>query len=185
MRVLGVVLALLAWMLAATVALAEEPRWQKLENNPDCVVWIDNPQEQETVTWSGTCANGKAEGHGTAVSRYVEDGEWKEDRYEGGMKDGKINGRGVYGWADGDRYEGNSEDGKPNGRGVFELANGDRYEGDFKDCVQHGRGIYVWADGVKCEGDWREGKLIGKGKGWAEGREVKCYFDGNAFRFKD
>ncbi len=124
MRVLGFVLALLAWTLVAQVAWAEESRWQALENNPDCVVWNANPQEEETVTWSGACANGKAQGHGTALWRSVEDGEWKEIRYEGDYKDGKRHGRGVY-----------------------VGANGDRYEGDWKDGKAHGRGVEMWADG--------------------------------------
>ena len=47
--------ALLAWMLAAQVALAAEGRWLELENKPDCVVWNLYPEEQETVTWSGAC----------------------------------------------------------------------------------------------------------------------------------
>jgi hypothetical protein len=46
--------ALLTWTLAAQVVLADEHSgWQKLENNPDCVVRNLYPKEQETVTWSG------------------------------------------------------------------------------------------------------------------------------------
>jgi len=97
MRVLGFVLALLAWTLAAEAAWAEEGRWQKLENNPGCVVWNPYPVEEEKVTWSGACANGKAQGRGTEVWRYVEDGEWKEVRYEGDYKNGKKDGHGVLG----------------------------------------------------------------------------------------
>ncbi len=170
MRVLGSVLALLAWILAEQVALAEEGRWQALENNPACVVWNPNPQEQETVTWSGACANGKVQGRGTQVWRFVEDGEWKESRYEGGMKDGKFHGRGVYVWANGDRYEGDYKNGKEHGRGVYvwgpdtEWA-GDRYEGEFKDNQLHGRGTFYFTDGRECEGDWREGNLIGTFRG--------------------
>ncbi len=83
MRVPGFVLVLLAWMLAAQVALADEhSRWQKLENNPACVVWNPYPQEQETVTWSGACANGKAQGRGTLVWRYVEEWERREARWK-------------------------------------------------------------------------------------------------------
>ena len=97
MRVLGFVLALLAWMLAAQVALAEDGRWQRLKNNPGCAVWNPYPLGQETATWSGACANGKAQGRGTAVWRYTKDGEWIESRYEGEFKGGKYNGRGIWG----------------------------------------------------------------------------------------
>ena len=238
MRVLSFVLALLAWMLAATAAWAEEGRWQKLENNPGCVVWNPYPVEEEKVTWSGACANSKAQGRGTEVWRYVEDGEWKEARYEGGMKDGKrdgrgkftdeygvyegdfkddeFNGHGVFVGANGGRYEGDWKDGLEHGRGVYvwgpnSESAGDRYEGDYKDGKMHGRGVYVWgpnsewagdryegewkdgkmqgrgtqffADGDKCEGNWREGRLLGTGRGWAEGRQMKCYFDGDTIQF--
>ena len=128
MRVLGFVLALLTWMLASQVAWAEEGRWQALENNPACVVWNGNPHEQETVTWSGACANGKAQGRGTQVWRFVKDGERTESRYEGELKDGKFTGRGVYVWG----------------------ASGNRYEGDHKDNKMHGHGVFVWADGARC-----------------------------------
>ncbi len=243
------------------MAFAEEGRWRELENNPACVVWKPYPVEEEKVTWSGACANGKAQGRGTQVWRYVEDGEWKEIRYEGDFKDGKrdgrgkftneygvyegdfkddkFNGRGVFVGADGNRYEGDWKDGKEHGRGVWGGANGDRYEGDFKDGKKHGRGVYVWgpnsgpagdryegdykdgemhgrgvyvwgpssewagdryegewkvgkmhgrgtqyfADGDKCEGNWREGRLLGTGRGWAEGRQMKCYFDGDTIQF--
>ncbi len=78
MRVLGFALALLTWTLAAEAAWAAEGRWQKLENNPSCVVWNrDYPAEQSTATWSGACTDGKAQGRGTEVWRYVEDGEWQ------------------------------------------------------------------------------------------------------------
>ncbi len=241
MRVLGFVLALLAWTLVAQVALADEhARWQKLENNPACVVWNPYPVEQETVTWSGTCANGKAQGRGTAVWRYLEDGEWKEERYEGDFKDGKrdgrgkstgeygvyegdwkdskANGRGVWVEANGDRYEGEFKDDKFHGHGVMEWGPdtdwaGDRYEGEWEDDMMHGRGVYVWglyskwagdryegdykdgkrhgrgtyndADGKECEGDWKDGRLLGEGRGWRNGRQMKCYLDGNTFHFTD
>lgn len=185
MRVLGSVLALLAWILASQVAWAEESRWQALENNPDCVVWNANPQEEETVTWSGACANGKAQGHGTALWRSVEDGEWKEIRYEGDYKDGNMYGRGSLVRANGDRYEGDFVDDYFHGRGVLVWANGDRYEGDWRNNKTHGRGTLYFANGDKCEGDWREDRLVGRGKGWAEGRQMKCYWDGNDIQFTD
>ena len=136
--------ALVAWALAATVAFAEHGRWQTLENNPSCVVWNANPQSNETVTWTGDCVSGKAQGRGTQVWRYLEDEEWKEHKYTGEMKDGKRHGRGVMVTASGNRYEGDWKEGKQHGRGVYVWANGDRYEGDFKDGKEHGRRVKVW-----------------------------------------
>ena len=173
MRVLGSVLALLTWTLAACAVGEREERWQKLENSPGCVVWNKNPVEQETVTWSGACANGKAQGRGTVVWLFVEDGEWKQDNYEGEMKDGMMHGHGVYVAIGHSRYEGDYKDDKRHGHGVYvwgpdsEWA-GDRYEGDYKDGKQHGHGVFVWGPnsewaGNRYEGDLKGGKFHGHG----------------------
>ena len=165
--------------------LAEEGRWQQLENNPSCSVWNANPNPSETVTWSGACVNGKAQGRGAQVWRYSEDGEWRTEKYTGEMKGGRLHGRGVLVWANRDRYEGDWKDDKAHGRGVMVWADGDRYEGDFKDDKFHGRGVYARADGDKCEGDWREGTLLGTGKGRENGQFRKCYEDEGTIKFTD
>ena len=203
-KILGVLVAVLvACVLAVTAALAEEHgNWQQIENNPNCVVWNDFPQTNDKVTWNGACANGKAQGQGTQVWRYLNKGDWKEDKYTGEMKDGMENGRGVYiatngdrydgEWKDGkqhgrgvsvwgpssegagDRYEGGFKDDKAHGRGIYEWVGGDRYEGDWKDGKEHGRGNYVWADGESYEGDWKDGKEHGRGVYvWADGDECE------------
>jgi hypothetical protein len=146
-RVLGVlVAALVAW---GSVAQADEHgvlgfdrRWQQLENNPSCAVWNPNPQPNESVTWSGACANAMAQGRGTSALRVLIEGEWKKkSEFTGEMKDGKKHGRGFLVWANGNSYEGNFKDGKQHGHGVYVKANGVRYEGDFKNGKRHGRGV--------------------------------------------
>ena len=185
-RILGVLMAaLLAWNLAATDALAAEGRWRQLENNPSCVVWNSYSIPNVKVTWTGACANGKTQGRGTQDWRYLVNGEWKESKYTGEMKDGKQHGRGVYVWANGDRYEGDWKDGKPYGRGVYVWANGNRYEGNFKDGERHGRGVYVWANGDECDGNWINGRLLGTGNAIKNGQSMKCYLDGNTFKYTD
>ena len=90
-KVLGELMAaLVAWGSAAQAE--EQGRWQVLEDNPSCVVWNDYPQLNETVTWSGACVNGKAQGRGAQVWRHWEDEEWKGSKYTGGMEDGKGHG---------------------------------------------------------------------------------------------
>ncbi len=161
-KVLGVLgAALVAWALTATAAVAEG-RWQQLENNPSCIVWNARPQSNETVTWTDACVDGKAQGRGTQVWRFLNDGEWKKEEYEGDLKDGKRH-----------------------GRGVLVRASGDRYEGDWKDGKEHGRGVYVWANGDECKGDWREGRLVGTGSGIRNGQSKKCYWAGNGVVFAD
>ncbi len=206
-----VLVALMAWSLAATDALAEG-RWQQVENTANCAVWSSSPSANDTVTWSGDCENGKADGYGKEVWRYLADGEWKEDsytgtmrhgkrtgrgvlvgadggRYEGDYRDGKEHGRGVYVGANGNRYEGGWKDGKTHGRGVYGWANGDRYEGDFKDGKKHGRGVYLFVDGNSCRGDFREGRLWGRGEWWnvrwdAFEDDGICYMVGDKYHFE-
>ena len=136
-KVFGVlVAALLAW---GSAAHADEPgRWQQLENNPRCYVWNLNPQPDHTVTWSGACGSGHAQGRGVQVWRYLEDGEWKETKYTGEMKGGLRHGRGVLENADHGRYEGDFKDGVPNGRGVWEFADHGRYH-CRQGCRRHDR----------------------------------------------
>ena len=153
-KVLGVlVAALLAWGSAAQAD--EHARWQRLENNPSCVVWNAYPQPNDTVTWSGTCASGKTQGRGTQVWRYLEYGEWTTDEYEGDYRDGKEHGRGVYVW-----------------------ANGSRYEGDWKDGKAHGRGTIWVRDGRSFKGYWTNGCFKqGEAKAWIGTSKEACGFD--------
>ncbi len=164
--------ALVAWSLAATAAVAEG-RWQQLENNPSCAVWNFYPLPNQTVTWSGACAIGKAQGRGTQVWRYLEDGEWKESKYTGEMKDGRNNGRGVL-WASGDRYEGDWKDGNFHGRGVLVFASGNRYEGEFRDNKPNGSGTY-WRGGKTYSGYWTNGCFKqGERRAWIGTTKEAC-----------
>jgi hypothetical protein len=174
-KVLGVLVAALPlWSLVATDALAEG-RWQQVENQANCTVWNANPHPNETVTWTGACVNGKAEGRGREVRRNLKDGEWKESSYTGMMRDGKRHGRGVYVWANGDRYEGAYRDGKKHGRGIWVGANGDRYEGDWKDGKWRARGGLVSPNANECEGDLREVRPSESGEVWGNGKFKKCH----------
>ena len=54
-----------------------------------CQVWNPNPQLEESVAWSGSCANGHAEGHGVAQwskdgnPSETDEGEWRDGRQAG------------------------------------------------------------------------------------------------------
>ncbi|CAF4445802.1 unnamed protein product, partial [Didymodactylos carnosus] len=85
------------------------------------------------------------------------------ERYEGEFKDDKRHGRGVYTWPSGRRYEGEFKDDKRHGRGVYTWPSGRRYEGEFKDDKRHGRGVYTWPSGRRYEGEFKDGMLNGRG----------------------
>jgi hypothetical protein len=86
-----------------------------------CRVWDASPNPNETITWSGPCKNGIAQGWGTV--QWVQNGEPAE-RDEGEWHDGKLNGRGTAVFPNGNRYEGEWRDGKPNGFGQLVGPNG-------------------------------------------------------------
>jgi hypothetical protein len=206
MRIVIVALALLVWSLAATAA---EPRQQQIQNTPNCTVYSVDPQPDETMTWSGACADGEANGKGTLVQRYSANGEAKEQRYTGAIRNGNYHGQGAFTWSNGNRYDGNVVDGEWTGHGIFAWPNGNQYEGAFVDGEQTGRGVFTWPNGTryegdfvdgertghgisifangdsKCEGDWREDQLLGIGKGWQNGTAKKCYMDGSAITYSE
>lgn len=111
----------------ATAVTFEACAGDWIADKSGCRVWNPNPQLEESVTWSGSCANGLAEGHGTArwlkgnAPMETDDGEWHEGR--------QVN-KGSQSWSTG-RYDGELSDGEPNGRGVLTVQKL-RYEGDFR-----------------------------------------------------
>lgn len=105
-------IALLAGVVLLGVATA--PRTEAQPGKPaewiadaktGCKVWNPAPQAHETISWSGGCEGGYAQGKGTL--------QW----YENGRP--------------GDRYVGDYQAGKRNGHGVVTMRNGKRIEGDW------------------------------------------------------
>jgi hypothetical protein len=171
-RLVTVLAALvLTWDMAAMASFAAlggkyKPagKWQQVENKANCAVWNASPQENETVTWTGGCVNGRADGYGTRAWRYLARGKWYESKYTGTIRDGKRHGRGVHVSSDGERYEGEWLDGKQDGQGSYETEDGDT-----------------------CEGLWREGRMQKTGKGVPSGekKKQKCLVTMGIITFTD
>ena len=140
---------------------ATQPQWLKIENS-DCTFW-EAPRARGVVSWTGGCTGGKVSGTGTLTLRFVQAGDARADRYEGELRDGMFNGRGVLTEADGDRYEGEFRDNNFNGQGVFTYADGSRSEGEFRDGELNGQGVYTYTDGSRYEGEFRDGEPNGRG----------------------
>lgn len=94
-----------------------------------CMVWNDiNPEF--TITWSGKCNDGYADGEGTLT--------WFEGKniiasYTGRMQKGYVTGKGKYiyeGWGS---AEGNFVNGTLQGQGKMLMLNGGKLEGNFVD----------------------------------------------------
>ncbi|MEX0267850.1 MORN repeat-containing protein [Leptolyngbyaceae cyanobacterium UHCC 1019] len=134
--------------------------------------------------YRGQIRNRTFDGNGTLV--YDND-----DRYQGQMKNGRPNGKGVFlAVAENRRYEGTFRNGEFHGRGTYSFANGDRYVGQFAGGQPHGigkfsffkdgkvsysyngqfylgvingKGVVTNADGTVCNGVFFNNTLSGKG----------------------
>ena len=149
-----------------------------------CKVINPNPQPLETITWSGGCKDGYADGAGTlewftkgkltehiegTLTRGVQNGHgykrWKDGtEYEGGFLNGQRRGRGIIQLPSKTRYEGEWKDGKRNGKGIEQLQDRTRYEGDWNDGVIEGFGTTTYALGGSYVGQWKAGQFHGRGK---------------------
>jgi len=119
--------------------------------NTGCRVWNPHPQGDESIKWSGPCANGFA--HGRGVAQWYK-GKVPYEKDEGEWRDGRQVGKGAQVWSSG-RYDGEIADGDPHGRGVLTL-NGVLYEGEFRNGKPNGTGTMTNASGV-FQGMWKDG----------------------------
>jgi len=128
---------IIATMLALMPIFAHAGEWIA-DAKSKCQVFIYEPTPSDSVSWSGSCSNGKANGRGTL--QWYLNGE-PHRRYIGEMRDGKMHGKGILVW-----------------------TSGDRYEGDWRDDNMNGKGTFVWPGGARYEGEWRGHKKEGFGK---------------------
>jgi len=123
-----------------------------------CRVWDPNPQLEESVTWSGACANGRAEGHGV-VQWSKRDFPYETD--QGEWHDGRQVNNGKQSWTTG-RYDGELANGEPNGHGVLTVQKL-RYEGEFHGGKPNGFGTLTAGNEI-VRGTWKDGCLLGRRK---------------------
>ena len=153
--------------------------WIALENQPECYVWNPNPHSDETVTWTGECSGGRAQGEGTR--KWVWEGGEKTSQEKGLLKDGKPHGQWVwrtseekkgeafyvYGEYVGptadaeDVMEGRIVKGKMQGDWVERWGDGGVEEGPYVEGKRHGDWVMRDADGDVSEGAYVDGKRQG------------------------
>jgi len=158
-----------------------QPGWVA-DARTGCKVWDANPQPNESISWSGACRNGLAQGRG--VLQWFQSGQpaaLAKGRWQGG----KMNGHGVVTLTNGERFDEQWKDDKRNGHGVYIYANGDRYDGEWRDGKKNGRGTEVRADGSRYAGEWRDNLPNGLGAAaWLNGDSyaglwiMGCYRNG-------
>ena len=107
--------------------------------------------------YNGDMKDGKREGRGICIYK-------NGDKYEGSWKNNKKEGKGTYYYTNkGDVYIGHFFNDLPNGKGIYKYKNGDRYEGLFKDGKKNGEGTFIYANGGKYKGEFKDDEKHGQG----------------------
>ena len=148
-------LALIAALLVAALpAVAQTAAWIA-DAKSGCRVWNIYPAAGETMSWSGACREGMADGRG--VVQYSHQDK-SGGRYEGDYKIGKLQGRGAYLFPNGSRYEGEFRDSQFNGQGTLSRPDGSRsYVGQWSGDRRNGQGTHTAAKGDVFAGAWTNG----------------------------
>ena len=147
-------MALMLSSLAVSAA-GDEVSW--IADSNGCKIANPFPQPGETVTWSGGCNKGLADGDG--VMQWFIDGK-PLDLYEGTLKEGWAEGEGTL-VREGGRYSGEWKHSLQDGNGRFDAPDGGWYEGQWKEGQPHGSGQYQTPDGRLITGTWVDGVFEG------------------------
>ena len=94
--------------------------WMEIAQQPGCYVWNSSLATGASVTWTGECVGGLAQGTGTLT--WISDGNQQTNT--GRLQDGRMTGSWVVRYADGNLAEGPIVDGRPNGNWVLRYADG-------------------------------------------------------------
>lgn len=154
-RVLMIALALAG--LASAPVLAAEAQAGWIADAKGCKIANPSPKPKETVKWSGACKDGYAEGKG--VLEYAIDGK-PGSRYEGQLKRGRFDGRGVLKTADGAVYDGDWADGVQDGYGEYIAADKTTFKGGWTAGKPDGPGVLTTPDGKVVKGVWAKGNYL-------------------------
>ena len=100
--------------------LAGTACWKEVFGQPGCYVWDSSLVLGQTVTWTGECTGGLAQGTGTLT--WASDGN--QQTSTGRLQDGQGTGNWVIRLENGDVYEGPYVDGERNGHWVLRWASG-------------------------------------------------------------
>ena len=165
----------------ASTSQADEPKcmgqpegsacWMEVTGQAGCYVWNDYLATNETVTWTGGCSEGRAQGEGTL--KWVWEEAFRTWRYRGiyyskkasestgSLTEGKKHGK----WTDRDdngrAWEGSYVEGKRQGEWVVRFSNGSVAEGPYMDGEYHGQWIIGQGDGSESKDFYLYGERVG------------------------
>lgn len=151
----------------------------ELANRPQCYHWHYVTRiKGYTVTWTGECSGGLAQGEGTLTRNWASreaylalNSDWLYSITDEEDKERAWNWRGT-------GETGYLQDGKKHGHWVERYANGNKNEGPYMYTVRHGH--WVLRGGWERKGPYVGGKKHGK---WVEHDGVRegLYVDGRRF----
>jgi hypothetical protein len=148
------VVCLLAGLCAGFDAAAVEDDVSWIADKRGCKIANTFPRSGETITWSGPCKDGYADGEG--VVQWFLDGK-EDDRYEGHVSMGWAEGHGVLTKVEGGKYDGDWKHSVQEGSGRYDAPDGSFYEGQWRNGKPHGQGQYRRPDGKVFIGEWVDG----------------------------
>jgi hypothetical protein len=108
---------------AAVSTAAPPPGW--IEDERGCKVWNANPGPDETITWTGPCRRGIADGEGALIWYWSGS---PHGTFVGTLRGGHYH-RGVQVWSTGNRFDGSYRNDRAEGRGTYRLVSGEIYSG--------------------------------------------------------
>ena len=151
--------------ISSSVLLSAPGAWSAEDgyiiDSNGCKIANPSPKPNETVTWTGECKDGFAEG--TGVMQWFEDKQ-AGPRYEGTLAHGALSGQGKLTLPDGSTYEGGWLDGRQSGQGILRASDGGSYEGGWKNGKPDGHGVMHAATGETVDGVWKDGTYEGPAK---------------------
>ena len=133
--------------------------WMEVTGQPGCYVWNSSLAPDATVTWTGACSGGRAQGEGT-LKWVWEDGE-KTMESTGSLTDGTQHGQWVLRLESGEVQNGPYVEGKKHGKWVWRGPTGAVWEGPLVDGTRHGFWMERDGDGGSRAGPYVEGKKHG------------------------
>ena len=161
--------------------------WMELTNQPKCYIWNPHLHLSKTVTWTGTCAGGLAQGAGTLKwvwqsDLLARDGALSQPRSEpkcAGLPHGSecwielANEVGCYIWNPKFRtdqtatWTGECYSGFAQGLGTLTWILGSDEDpvqsaGQFRDGKRVGKWVWLNADGTEREGFFVDGEFVGR-----------------------
>lgn len=146
-----------ALILSMQQSAVAEGGWAE-DTNSSCKIWNPAPQPNETVSWSGDCKNGFADGYGEEA--WFEDGQ-PGNVIKGTAVKGRMKGKVQVRYQTGHEYIGRLDaSGNRTGVGKFVAPDGSYYVGNFLSGAFHGRGKITNSDGREIVANWKNGQVV-------------------------